>query len=222
MCWSATADLVAGTGIAAVGAAAVAVTAHRRRARDLPLAALPLLLGAHQIVESAVWHSGGGAGPATTAWAVIALPVLALWVPCGVLLAAPPATRRRLLVPAAVGAATAAALALRLSTGTVIADVRRHTLGYAVDLPHAPLLNAAYLVATVGALLLAADRVLRILGLLVAAGAVVCALLWNTAFVSTWCAVAAVASVTLLAWTVRHPPAPGTGRPDDRDLRAAP
>ncbi|MGW7359214.1 DUF6629 family protein [Streptomyces sp. NPDC054802] len=216
MCWSATADLMAGTGIAAVGAAAVAVTVHRRRARDLPLAALPLLLGAHQIVESAVWHSGGGAGPATTAWAVIALPVLALWVPCGVLLAAPPAHRRRLLVPAAVGAATAAALALRLAGGTVTADVRRHTVGYAVDLPYAPLLIAAYLVATVGALLLAADRALRTLGLLVAGGAVVCALLWNTAFVSTWCAVAAVASVTLLAWAVRRPPVAGPER------RAAP
>jgi hypothetical protein len=216
MCWSATADLVARTGIAAVGAAAVAVTLHRRRARDLPLAALPLLLGAHQIVESAVWHSGGGAGPATTAWAVIALPVLALWVPCGVLLAAPPENRRRLLVPAAaVGAATAAALALRLAGGTVTAEVRRHTVGYAVDLPYAPLLIAAYLVATVGALLLAADRALRTLGLLVAGGAVVCALLWNTAFVSTWCAVAAVASVTLLAWTVRGPrsPAASAARP---------
>ena len=43
MCWSATADLVAGTGVAAVGAACVIRT--RRRA-DLPLAALPLLLGA--------------------------------------------------------------------------------------------------------------------------------------------------------------------------------
>ncbi|MER6611859.1 DUF6629 family protein [Streptomyces xantholiticus] len=214
MCWSATADLMAGTGVAAVGAAAVAVTAHRRRPRDLPLAALPLLLGAHQIVEAVVWHSGGGAGPATTAWAVIALPVPALWVPLGVLLAAPPEARRRLFAPAAVGAATAAVLTLRLATGTVTADVRRHTVSYAIDLPYAPLLIAAYLVATVGALLLAPDRALRTLGGLVAAGALVCAVLWNTAFVSTWCAVAALASVTLLVRTVRRPPVLDPRRPD--------
>ncbi|WP_319227981.1 DUF6629 family protein, partial [Streptomyces scabiei] len=55
MRWSATADLVAGTGVAAVGAACVALV---RDVRDLPLAALPLLLGAHQIVEAAVWSSG--------------------------------------------------------------------------------------------------------------------------------------------------------------------
>lgn len=69
MCWSATADLVAGTAVAAVG---VACVARARRARDLPLAALPLLLGAHQLVEARVWHTGGGTGPATLAWAVIA------------------------------------------------------------------------------------------------------------------------------------------------------
>ncbi|WP_324612653.1 DUF6629 family protein, partial [Streptomyces scabiei] len=73
MCWSATADLVAGTGVAAVGAACVALV---RDVRDLPLAALPLLLGAHQIVEAAVWSSGGGGGAATVAWAVVALPLL--------------------------------------------------------------------------------------------------------------------------------------------------
>ncbi|MGY3062310.1 hypothetical protein ACVWZD_006608 [Streptomyces sp. TE3672] len=85
MCWSATADLVAGTGIAAIG---VACVARVRRVRDLPLAALPLLLGAHQIIESVIWRSGGGTGPATLAWAVVALPVLPLWVALGVLCAA--------------------------------------------------------------------------------------------------------------------------------------
>ncbi|MYV64750.1 hypothetical protein GT043_01990, partial [Streptomyces sp. SID2131] len=85
MCWSATADLWAGLGIGAVGVASLASV---RRPGDAPLAALPLLLGAHQVVEAAVWHAGGGAGPATLAWAVIALPLLPLWLPVGVLTAA--------------------------------------------------------------------------------------------------------------------------------------
>ncbi|MFE1907734.1 DUF6629 family protein [Streptomyces gardneri] len=197
MCWSATADLWAGLGIGAVGLVSIASV---RRAGDVPLAALPLLLGAHQVVEAAVWRSGGGAGPATLAWAVIALPLLPVWVPVGVLTAARPADRRRLLVPLAAGLATAAVLAYRLATRPVTAEVRGHTLGYVVDLPHAALLLAGYLLATVGALLLARDRILRLLGLLAGAGAVVCALLWRTEFVSTWCALAAVASLVLLAW----------------------
>lgn len=203
MCWSATADLVAGTAIAAIGAACVART---RRVRDLPLAALPLLLGAHQIVESVVWRAGGGAGPATVAWAVIALPVLALWVPLGVLCAAPPGARRRLAVPLAVGAATSAALAHSLASRPVTAQIRGHTLGYVLDLPRPGLLVAGYLLATVGALLLSGDRVLGWLGVLVAGGAAVCAALWRLEFISTWCAFAALCSVVLLGWSGRRRP----------------
>ncbi|MFB7212673.1 DUF6629 family protein [Streptomyces sp. NPDC056255] len=205
MCWSATADLVAGTGIAAIG---VVCVARVRRARDLPLAALPLLLGAHQIIESVIWRSGGGTGPATLAWAVIALPVLALWVPLGVLCAAPPDARRRLMVPLAAGTATAVALAYGLATRPVTAEIRGHTLGYALDLPRPGLLVAGYLLATVGALLLAGEAVLRRLGALAAVGAAVCAALWRLEFVSTWCAFAAVCSVILLA---RPRPDPATG-----------
>ncbi|MCX5112936.1 hypothetical protein OOK13_31655 [Streptomyces sp. NBC_00378] len=205
MCWSATADLVAGTGVAAIG---VVCVARVRRVRDLPLAALPLLLGAHQIIESVIWRSGGGTGPATLAWAVIAPPVLPLWVPLGVLCAAPPDARRRLLVPLAAGTATAVALAYGLATRPVTAEIRGHTLGYALDLPRSGLLVAGYLLATVGALLLAGDPVLRRLGALAAVGAAVCAALWRLEFVSTWCAFAAVCSVILLA---RPRPDPATG-----------
>ncbi|WP_328890644.1 DUF6629 family protein [Streptomyces sp. NBC_00316] len=204
MCWSATADLVAGAGIAAIGVACVART---RRVRDLPLAALPLLLGAHQVIESFVWRSGGGTGPAVVAWAAIALPVLALWVPLGVLAAAPPHARRRLFVPVAAGAATAASLVYCLATGPVTAEVRGHTLGYVLGLPRPELLVAGYLVATVGSLLLAGDPLLRLLGVLVAVGAAICAALWRLEFVSAWCAFAAVCSVVLLCRT-RRPPAP--------------
>ncbi|MET7617779.1 DUF6629 family protein [Streptomyces sp. NPDC005408] len=205
MCWSATADLAAGTCVAAIG---VACVAQVRRVRDLPLAALPLLLGAHQIIESVVWRSGGGTGPATFAWAVIALPLLPVWVPLGVLLAAPPPARRRLAVLAAVGIATAAVLAYSLATRTVTADIRGHTLGYVLDLPRSPLIIVGYLLATVGSLLLSGDPVLRLLGAVAGLGAVACALLWRLEFVSTWCALAAVASVVLFRWARQRPTGP--------------
>ncbi|MCX5098752.1 hypothetical protein OOK39_03110 [Streptomyces sp. NBC_00264] len=203
-CWSATADLVAGTGIAAIG---VACVARARRVRDLPLAALPLLLGAHQIIESVIWRSGGATGPATLAWAVAALPVLPLWVALGVLCAAPPQARRRLLIPVAAAVATAVPLAYSLATRPVTAEIRGHTLGYALDLPRSGLLVTGYLLATVGALLLSGDPVLRSLGAPAAAGAVVCVALWRLEFVSTWCAFAAVCSVILLV-RIRPDPVP--------------
>ncbi|MGW0912705.1 DUF6629 family protein [Streptomyces sp. NPDC002784] len=197
MCWSAEADLVAGVGIAAVG---VACVARARRVRDLPLAALPLLLGAHQMVEAAVWARDGGTGPATALWAVIALPLLPLWVPAGVLAAAPRRARRRLLLPLAVGLVTTAALSVALATRPVRAEVRGHTIGYVVDLPYAEGVIAGYLLATIGSLLLSGDRGLVRLGYLVAVGALICVGLWRTEFISTWCAVAAVCSVVLYGW----------------------
>jgi len=197
MCWNATADLVAGSGIAAVGVACVART---RRAAELPLAGLPLLLGAHQIIESLVWRSGGGTGPATVAWAALALPMLAVWVPVGVLCVAPPGAVRRLTIPLVVGVVTAAVLSYRLATRSVTAEIRGHTIGYAVSLPGAEVLVAGYLLATIGSLLLSGDRILRFLGILVAVGAVVCWVLWQAEFISTWCAFAAVCSVVLYGW----------------------
>ena len=205
MCWSATADLVAGCGIAAVGVACVART---RRAGDLPLAGLPLLLGAHQVVESLDWLSGGGTGPAAVAWAAMALPLLAVWVPVAVL-CAPPRVHRRLMIPLAAGLATAATLSYNLATHSVTADIRGHTVGYVIDLPQAELLVAGYLLATVGSLLLSGDRILVLLGVLVAVGAVVCWALWELEFVSTWCAFAAVCSVVMYGWVRGRSVSPG-------------
>ncbi|KAA0940608.1 DUF6629 family protein [Streptomyces apricus] len=206
MCFSATADLVAGSAIAAVG---VACVARARGTADLPLAGLPLLLGVHQIVESLVWRSGGGQGPATVVWAAIALPLLAVWVPVGVLCVAPRRAVRPLLVPLAAGLLTAAVLAYRLATHPVTADIRGHTVGYAVSLPGAEVLVAGYLLATIGSLLLSATGTLRLLGVLVAIGAALCWLLWRTEFISTWCAFAAVCSLVLYRW-VRERSAPRT------------
>ncbi|MFG2459879.1 DUF6629 family protein [Streptomyces sp. NPDC048523] len=202
MCWSATADVVAGAAIASVGAACLIRT---RRAGDLPLAALPLLLGAHQLVEARIWHVGGGTGAATVTWAVIALPVLVVWVPVGVWCAAPRRAGRRVAALVAVGALTAAFLAHGLTTRPVRAEIRGHTMAYVIGLPRAELLVAGYLIATVGALLLSGDRWLTGLGVLAGAGALVCWLLWRLEFVSTWCALAAVCSVVLYGWASRRP-----------------
>ncbi|MFE0425777.1 DUF6629 family protein [Streptomyces sp. NPDC058953] len=220
---------MAGTAIGAVGivcAVRVLRGDPARRARELPLAALPLLLGAHQIVEAVVWHGGGGTGAAVLVWAVIALPLLPLYVPLAVAAATPPPAggapgRRRRIPPRsavllAAGAVTSAALGYTLATGTVTAEIHGRTVGYGTGLsasaPAVAAVLAGYLLATVGALLLSGDRVLRLLGAVTGVGAVVCVLLWRNAFVSTWCALAAVASVLILVWTGRDPGTrPGTG-----------
>jgi hypothetical protein len=229
MCWSSTADLVMGSAIAAIGVASVAGAASHGRVRDLPLAALPLLLGAHQLIESVVWakwdHLPGAAptgtasmtsattsaasmspqlvgGWAVVAWAVIAFPLLPTFVPGVVLLAAGPGHRARLVPFAVVGLATSAVFAYALASGPITAEAVGHTMHYGVhDLRLAWLVSIAYLVAALGALL-ASDRTdVRLLGVVGGVGAPACYLLWHYAFASTWCALAAAASLVLLRWS---------------------
>ncbi|KKD08029.1 DUF6629 family protein [Streptomyces sp. WM6386] len=201
MCWSATADLVAGAGIAGVG---VACVARVRRVGDLPMASVPLLLGAHQLIEARVWQVDGGTGPATVVWAVIALPLLAAWVPLAVLCAVPRRAWGRLAVPVVCGVVTAGVMAYAIATRPVRAEIRGHTVGYVLGLPHTEVLIAGYLLATVGALLLSGDRWLFGFGALAAVGALACWAMWRLEFVSTWCAFAAVCSLVVFGWVRRR------------------
>ncbi len=223
-------DLVAGGLIAGVGVLCLARAARSQQPGRLLLAALPLVLGVHQLIEALVWLGADGRLPdalgaaARTAWAVIALPLLPVLVPAGVWCAAaehtrptptapaPPrrtatrSTRRRALAALAVlGLGVAIPLAVAVGTHPVSASVHGHTLAYGVGVAHPAVLLVGYLSATVGALLLSGDRLLRRLGLLIGVGAVLCGLLWELAFISTWCALAAVASVVLFRWSGRPP-----------------
>lgn len=206
MCWSPTADLVAGSAITAVGVVAIASV---RRPRDVPMAVLPLLLGAHQLIETVVWRNAGDGmnavgGTAALLWVIIAFPLLPAYVPIAVLCAASHWSRMRLLPFVAIGLATCAVLAYAVAVGPVTAQPFGHTMRY--NLHHLFAENVAvagYLLATVGALLVSDQRELRLLGLVTTAGALGCYLLWEDAFVSTWCALAAVASVMVLYWLRR-------------------
>ncbi|MEU7281174.1 DUF6629 family protein [Streptomyces sp. NPDC045431] len=98
----------------------------------------------------------------------------------------------------------------RLQEGVRVPAIRETTPrprgsleGHTRMVSYAPLLIVGYLVATVGALLPARDMLLRLLGAVVAAGAMVCLLLWRLESVSTWCAFAAVASALLLVRALR-------------------
>jgi hypothetical protein len=216
MCWSPTADLVAGT---VVGVIAVATVVRTRRPRDLPLACLPLLLGTHQLIEAVVWRGvNGSVGPGTThlavlLWMAIAFPLLPAYVPLAVLTALWPqrAARLRLLPLCAVGLATCGVLAHAMATGPVRAVAVGHVLTYSLGVPVGDLLVAGYLLATLGAPLLSGDRTLRLFGLTAAVGAVVCAAAWELAFASTWCAFAALTSLTLLLWVRRAGTPAGPG-----------
>ena len=219
MCWSPGADAVAGAVVASVGVVTLVVA---RRGRDRVLGALPLLLGVHQLVEAVVWLdtqgrvSAGVGQAAVVAWAVIAFVVLPTLVPVGVLVADWPRGRWRVGVCAGVGVVVSVSMAVQLGVLGVSAQAHGRVLEYGIGLTTEAtlVLVGAYLVATLGAPLLSADRYLRWFGVVAFAGAAGCGVAWRLAFASTWCAFAAVVSVMLLVWAWRggaRSPGPSDG-----------
>lgn len=182
-----------------------------RRGRDRVLGSLPLVLGAHQLVEAVVWLgtqgrvSPGWGGAAVDAWAVIAFVVLPTLVPAGVLAADWPRRRGRLTVCLVCGAVVSVVMGVWMAGHGVTARADGHVLNYGIGVTSGVgvVLVVGYLVATLVAPLLSADRFLRWFGVAAAAGAVACGLAWRLAFASTWCAYAAVLSVLLLVWVSR-------------------
>lgn len=226
MCWSPTADVVAGTVVSGVG---IATLASVRRPRDVVLAALPLVLGFHQLVEVFVWRGELGETAAGTAevarniWGFIAFPLLPFMVPLGVLLAMwPTASRNRRLVHGglAVLGTVVAGFLLAAMSGGVRAQIHGHTVQYAIGIDHEQPIIAGYLAATLGALLASGDRWLVRFGAVGFVGAAVCGWLWTREFASTWCALAAVISIILLAW-VRSRPAEHSDAPSAPRVGAA-
>ncbi len=161
MCFSPSADLAAGAVIGAIG---VDGLHHVRRGVELPLASVPVVLAAHQIIEAFVWWASDGTVPhaagriAAFVYLVIAFGVVPVLVPAAVLALEPPDRRRRLVPWVVAGAAVAAVLLSALVAGPYGADVKPHEIAYWIDVPLGGLVTAVYVAATCGSLLSSGDR----------------------------------------------------------------
>jgi hypothetical protein len=200
MCFSPEADLAAGVLVSVVGIDAIK---RARSPEELPLAALPLLFGVHQLVEAFVWWGLAGKVPAslgdTAMWIYLAIAfLLPLWVPLAVR-GVEPSPGRRPVITVMVGIGLLVSLIL---LGTIVwvpvnAAIVGHHIAYDVDIPGGGAIGVLYVVATCGALLLSSDRWIRYFGM--SNVAAVAVLVWITVggLTSLWCVWAAVTSVAI-------------------------
>jgi hypothetical protein len=199
MCFSPQADLVGGTVISAIGI--VAVRNAQKRHGHVALAILPLLLGAHQIIEAFVWFGLQGHVPhdleriALWAYLLIAFVVLPTYVPLAVLINEPSRRRQFIMAPLfALGIAVSSILLTVMLRGPVDVRLRSYHLAYSIDVSHGGLVVALYVTAICGALLLSTRRRVVTFGAvnLVAVGVIA----WLTVdgFASVWCGWAAISS----------------------------
>lgn len=212
MCFSATASFMAAATTAVVGLAAIKRT---RDPRERPLAAMPLLFAFQQVIEGSLWLTlpVDPDAPRATALALVFL-LLAkvfwpIYAPVSALLVEPEGPRRRVMSAILAGGAVSAAwlLAATLATKPAASIVGGHIVyGPRVDLPLPVLL--LYMTATCAALVLSSHGAVRLLGMIVVAGAVVTYVNYWKAFTSVWCFFAAAASVTILIHFLRARRAP--------------
>lgn len=177
---------------------------HVRDRRHLGLACLPLLLGAHQLIEAFVWWALQGHVPhalgrvALWCYLLIALVVLPVFVPAAVMWSE--ATRRRQWVMGcfvAIGAFVSGVLLVAMLRGPVGVSLRPYHLSYHVRPIAGLLVICLYVLAVCGSLLLSSSRNVRIFGLVNFVAVGVIAWLTIDGFASVWCGWAAVTSAAI-------------------------
>jgi hypothetical protein len=217
MCFSAEASLGAAALLPA-GAYGVEA-AWRKDRRYLPLALMPLLFGLQQICEARVWAGLAVGNPELARLPSLAFLFFALvlwpdWVPLAAAAVEPRGWKRRAFVALAGGGAAfgvayyvpAAADGGRGLGPAVVGHSVRYDFS-AVPAAGGWAWLALYLVAVCGPLLASRDRSLRPLGAAVAVSAVVAYALFEYAFASVWCFLAAVLSL-YLAYALHRVPEP--------------
>lgn len=199
MCFSPQADLVGGVVVGTIGIDAVR-NVHRRHGHTT-LATLPLLLGAHQVIEAFVWFGLQGHVPhdveraALWTYLLIAFVVLPIFVPLAVLLNEPLRQRRRAMAPLVVlGVAVAGVLLAAMVRGPVTVSLRPYHLAYGIALSYGGVVVGCYVLAVCGALLLSSRRRVVTFGLVNVVAVGIIAWLTIDGFASVWCGWAAISS----------------------------
>lgn len=207
VCFSMTADLVAGTALVPVAALSLREVRHRK---EVPFALLPAIFAAHQFLEVAVWAgldgnvSPGLAHLAMRAYLFIAWPLLPTYLPLSVLLLEPRRAHLRVAPFVALGAVVSTYLGYVVLANPV--EVIRHAHGLEYDtVVHHPMVWAVlYVIAVIGPALMSGYRSIIAFGVLNLVGLTMVAIFYTQEFGSLWCVFAAASSVLILLHMVRR------------------
>ena len=213
MCFSATANFVGSTVLAAVGVVTLTKVKHRR---ELLFATLPTLFAVHQFIEGFVWLGLDGIlSPAVAhnmgaAFMLYAQGLLPFLLPLSVLLFEPNVNSRRRMLPFVVlGGATTLYILWALTAYPLQLYIRGNSIVYINQATNNSAVALLYVIATCGSLFFSKVRTMVIFGAANLAILLVVLAFKRYAFTSLWCAYAAIASVIILAYFWRS----GTERP---------
>ena len=221
MCFSPEASFAVGGALLPAGAYCLR-TAAKKNPRHLPLAFLPIALGAQQIAEGFVWRGLQADDPVQTRTASLAFLFFALafwpfwWPFVAAILDTRPRFKRTWIALAIACSGWFWILFYPLLVGPdslLSTEIVHHSIRYAYPdlavyqyVPR-PILRVLYLIAAVLPMALGSAEFGRLPGLMLLASVVVAAVSFDYAFVSVWCFFAAVLSSYLCVLFYRMPAA---------------
>jgi len=175
---------------------------HLRGRNDhLLLAALPVMLGVHQLVEAFVWWGVEGHVPhavgraAIWIYLLIAFVVLPIFVPVAVSALEPTLARRWRMAPFVVlGTGVSAVLLYAMLRSPVGATEKRFHISYDVTLSHGGFIVVLYIIAVCGALLFSGYVHIELFGFANLVAIAILAWLTLDGFASLWCGYAALSA----------------------------
>lgn len=211
MCFSATASFVTAGLTGAIG---IVCLTKASNARQLPLAATPILFALQQTIEgllwlNLLWEPGGlDSAALTSSYLFFAEVFWPIYSPLAVFLIEPSIGRRHfMLFCLAVGVSLGTYLLWPILTQTHNAAIQDGHIVYAAEHRRLDVVALSYLTATSLPLVLSSHRTMVVLGAITLVGSMVAYVSYWEAFVSVWCFFAAAASVAILHhfdWTRRR------------------
>jgi hypothetical protein len=189
------------------------------------------VFAAHQLIEAVVWWGLEGRiddavwQAARWLYLAIAFGLLPVLVPIAVGGIESVTHGRRTAAFTALGAVVATVLMTAIIRGPVSAVVEGHHIAYTVELWHGGLIVFCYVVATCGSLLISNHPHVRWFGFINLGAVALLAWIDRSAFISLWCAWAAVTSVAIAAhlrFVSRQAPLRTAGAADDDQVAMDP
>ncbi|MGA7916268.1 MAG: DUF6629 family protein [Candidatus Acidiferrales bacterium] len=204
VCFSATANFVGSTALAAVGVVTLTKVKHRR---EVLFASLPILFAIHQFIEGFVWLGLDGILSQTVAhnmgaaFMLYAQGLLPFLLPLSVMLfEATRARRRRMLPFVALGGGLTLYILWALTAYPLQVYVRGDSIVYINQATNNTAVAILYVIATCGSLFFSQVRAMIIFGAANLAILLTVMAFKRYAFTSLWCAYAAIASIIILAY----------------------
>jgi hypothetical protein len=204
VCFSAAANFVGSTALAAVGVVTLTKVKHRR---ELLFAALPTLFAVHQFIEGFVWLGLDGIlSPTVThnmgaAFMLYAQGLIPLLLPLSVLLFEPGRKDRKRMLPfVIIGGATTLYILWALAAYPTQIYVKGNSIVYVNQATNFTVVAILYVIATCGSLFFSRVKAMVAFGTANLTILLVVMAFKRYAFTSLWCAYAAIASVIILAY----------------------